>query len=368
MSFYKIIESYHQFDFDHFFAACTSTDVERALQAARPTAKDFLTLLSPAAEDYLESMAQLAHTATLKQFGRAMVLYTPMYLANYCQNQCRYCGFNTKNTIPRKKLTPAEVDVEAASIAASGLRHLLILTGESSIKSPVSYILECVEVLKKHFASLAIEIFPLTEDEYTAMVHAGVDGLTVYQEVYDEKTYAYVHPAGPKSNYRFRLDAPERGCVATMRQVNIGALFGLADWRKEAFFTGLHAQYLQEKYPATEISVSVPRMKPHTGMMEPPSPVDDASLVQIITALRLFQHRAGITLSTREPAVLRDHLLPIGITKISAGSTTAVGGHTGVDTAETRQFEIADQRSVPEIKAALLQQGFQPVFKDWMPL
>lgn len=328
--------------------------------------KDFLALLSPAAAEHLELMAQKAHQLTNQHFGRTIQLYTPMYLSNHCSNHCVYCSFSVKHHLMRKKLTLAEVEKEAESISATGLRHILILTGESPKHSPVSYIADCVKVLKRYFDSIAIEIYPLTTEEYQRLVDAGVDGLTIYQEVYDEGMYSKLHPQGPKKNYHFRLDAPERGCLAKMRGVNIGALLGLEDWRKEAFFTGLHANYLQNKYLDTEISVSIPRIRPNVGGFTPKFDVNDKSLVQIILAVRLFMPRAGIALSTRERAELRNNLVKLGVTKMSAGVSTEVGGHSdSEESSGTGQFQISDERDVEEMKTMLYKMGYQPVLKDW---
>ncbi|MBM7855437.1 2-iminoacetate synthase [Desulfohalotomaculum tongense] len=330
---------------------------------------DFLALLSPKAAAYLEPMAQKAHRLTVQHFGHTILLYTPMYLSNYCTNRCVYCSFSADHRVVRKKLTLEQVEKEAQSIAATGLKHILILTGESPEYSPVSYIANCVQVLKEYFHSISIEIYPLSTEDYARLIGAGVDGLTIYQEVYDEETYRQLHPRGPKRNYRFRLDAPERGCQAKMRGVNIGALLGLEDWRKEAFFTGMHANYLQNKYLDTEISVSIPRIRPNAGGFTPRFDVTDRHLVQIILALRLFMPRVGITISTRERAELRNHLVKLGITKMSAGVSTEVGGHYNrEESSGTGQFEISDQRGVDEIRAMLLEMGYQPVFKDWQSL
>jgi 2-iminoacetate synthase len=217
--------------------------------------------------------------------------------------------------------------------------------------------------LKKYFTSISIEIYPLETEEYAELVAAGVDGMTIYQEVYDQKIYEELHIAGPKRNYAYRFDAPERACQAGMRTVNIGALLGLNDWRKEAFITGIHANYLQGKYLDVEISMSPPRMRPHAGGFPPKVIVDDKNLVQYILAYRLFMPRSGITLSTREAAKLRNNLLKLGVTKMSAGVCTAVGGHTQRGSAS--QFEISDERSVAEVAAMLYQEGYQPVYKDW---
>ncbi|EAX48025.1 thiazole biosynthesis protein ThiH [Thermosinus carboxydivorans Nor1] len=365
-TFYDVIEDYRHFDFAAYFAKVTDSDVRRILRQDRLSALDFLTLLSPQAEAYLEEMAQKAHRLTVQHFGRTMLLYTPLYLANYCVNQCVYCGFQLKNKLERKKLTLAEVEQEAQLIAATGLKHILILTGESRQHSPVSYIKDCVNILKKYFSSISIEIYPLTQEEYAELIGAGVDGLTIYQEVYNEEVYAEMHPAGPKRNYRFRLEAPERACQAGMRTVNIGALLGLNDWRQEAFFTGLHADYLQRRFPDVEVSISPPRMRPHLGGFPPRVVVSDQNLVQYVLAFRLFMPRSGITLSTRENGRLRDAMVRLGVTKMSAGSCTAVGGRS--DQEAVGQFQISDERTVAEVAAMLYAQGYQPVYKDWQAL
>lgn len=364
MSFYERYKQYADFDFDSFYKEITAEDVLRVLGKDKLTARDFMLLLSPAAGQYLESMARKAQRLTHQHFGRVIFLYAPLYLANYCVNRCAYCGFNAENSIRRKKLTPEEVEEEARSISAQGIRHILLLTGESRKHSPVSYIKECVEAVKKYFTSIAIEVYPLETEEYRDLVESGVDGLTIYQEVYDEKIYAEVHLGGPKRDYLFRLNAPERGCRAGMRSVGIGALLGLGDWRKEAFFTGLHAAYLQDNYLDTEISVSLPRLRPHPGSFTPKYEVDDRSLVQIMLAYRLFLPRVGITISTRERAELRNNLIGLGVTRMSAGSSTEVGGYTGREKSEA-QFEVSDDRSVEDFSRMIYSKGYQPVFKDW---
>lgn len=367
MSFYQKFQQYREFNFEAFFQNVTEQKIQKILQKEKLTVEDFLVLISPQAESFLEEMAQKAHQLTTQNFGKEIGLYTPMYLANYCVNQCRYCGFNANNKIPRQKMSLAEVEKEARFIAETGLQHLLILTGDSRVESSVEYILDCVKVLKKYFSSIAIEIYALTEDEYRQMAEAGVDGLTIYQEVYDEKVYDFVHPAGPKKDYQFRLNAPERGARAGLRFLNIGTLLGLHDWRSEVFFCGLHADYLQQKFPDTEVNFSIPRIRPHAGEFQPAVVVSDQNVVQLILAMRLFLPRLGINISTRESAEFRENVLPLGVTKMSAGSTTAVGGHTNTEQS-VGQFEISDERTVAEIKTMLLKKGYQPVLKNWMPL
>ncbi len=343
------------------------SDVRRALACERLDPHDLMALLSPSALPLLEEMAQKARQLTARNFGRTISLFAPLYLANYCANSCLYCSFNCRNSIDRRKLTLQEVELEGQAVADTGLGHLLLLTGESRQHSGPGYIQACVERLRPYFASLGIEVYPLAEEEYEHLYEGGVDSLTLFQETYDEKVYASVHPAGPKRDYRWRLDAPERACRAGIPGVNIGALLGLGEWREDAWATALHAQYLQKNYPDVEIALSVPRLRPHVGGFQPQaSPVTDVALVQIILAYRLYLPRAGITLSTRESPHLRESLLPLGVTRMSAGSLTSVGGYAS--TAGSTQFEIADERSVPEIASMLSRSGYQPVYRDWINL
>ncbi|MBM2825289.1 MAG: thiazole biosynthesis protein ThiH [Dehalococcoidales bacterium] len=367
MTFYDEIIKLKDTDYSAVFERVTPAQIAKILAKTELQPQDFLALLSPQAESVLEEMAQAAHRLTLQHFGRTIILYTPLYLANYCVNHCVYCGFNAANNIQRRKLTLAEVALEAKAIAATGLQHLLILTGESREHSPVSYIKECVTILRRYFSSLAIEIYPLSTEEYAELIAAGVDGLTIYQEVYDEKTYRRVHPSGPKRDYRFRLETPERAGQAGIRTINIGALLGLGEWRSEAFLAGMHLAYLQQQFPEIEVSISFPRMRPQFGNYQPEFPVSDRCLVQSIMALRLFLPRAGITISTRESAALRDNLIRLGVTKMSAGSSTTIGGHTDAKDS-LGQFEISDKRSVDEVRQSIANLGYKPVLKDWHDL
>ena len=364
MSFYDLYARWKDFDYEGFFRSLAPADIQAALAKDRLGEKDFLMLLSPAAVPFLEVMARQAHRLTEQNFGRVIFLFTPLYLSDYCENQCTYCGFNVKNSFTRKKLTEPELDAEAREIAKTGMRHILILTGESRKHTPPAYIKDCLKVLKTHFSSISLEIYPLELGEYEELVEAGADGLTIYQEVYHEGIYDEIHRAGPKKNYRYRLDAPERGCRAGMRTVTIGPLLGLDDWRREVFFAGLHADYLQNSYWDVDVSLSFPRFRPHLGDFQPKAPVSDRDFVQILLASRLFLPRAGLTVSTREPADLRDNVLPLGVTKMSGWSSTAVGGHTGGGSS-TSQFEISDDRNIAEMKEMLLSKGYQPIFKDW---
>ena len=311
MSFYDTCTELMHADLDARMASVTETDVRRALAAHKPTAWDLLAMLSPAASPILEAMAEKGSRLTLQHFGRTIHLFTPLYLSNFCTNHCVYCGFNTKNRIPRSQLTLDQVEAEAKAISAMGLKNLLILTGDCRAKAGPDYLHDCVTVLRKYFPSVSIEIYAMEEDEYRALVVDGVDGMTMFQETYDEALYPSLHPKGPKSDFRFRLDAPERACKAGMRVVNIGALLGLSDWRKDAFLTGMHAAYLMDRYPETDIASSLPRMRPHAGEYQPATVVSDRDLVQVMLALRIFLPRLGIThLHARGPGVPREHPAP----------------------------------------------------------
>ncbi len=367
MSFYETYQTFRQILEQAGKASHGPDQIQRILQQSTLKPWDLYALLSPAAAPFLEQMAQKAHRLTVQHFGRTILLYTPLYLSNYCTNFCRYCGFNAENPIPRKQLSPAEVEKEAQAIAETGLKHILILTGDARQLAGLDYLKSCIAVLRRYFTSIGIEIYALETGEYRELIAAGVDSLTIYQETYDESLYQELHPQGPKKDYCFRLDAPERACRSGIRSVNIAALLGLGDWRTDAFFTGLHADYLQRTFPEVEVGLSLPRMRAHAGAYQPLYPVKDAVLVQIMLALRLYLPRAGIALSTREQAGLRDNLIRLGVTKMSAGSTTRVGGRTQAHD-DVGQFEIADERSVAEMQARIQGLGYQPVFKDWQPI
>ncbi|NJD04029.1 MAG: 2-iminoacetate synthase ThiH [Ruminiclostridium sp.] len=363
MSFYDVIQEYDKFALNREIQKADTEDVKRALSKESLLIQDFAVLVSPAASLCLEEMAKKAQHITLQHFGKAVVLYAPIYLANYCVNHCVYCGFNSKNILSRRKLSLDELSREAESLSQRGIKHILLLTGESRKHSPVRYIENCVREAGKYFSSISLEVYPLEEDDYRMLAETGADGLTVYQEIYDRDVYAVMHPAGPKKNYRFRLDTPERGCRGGMRSVGIGALLGLGDWRTEAFYTALHAYYLTKKYPDVEISVSLPRMRPHAGSFPVQCPVNDKEFVQIMLAFRLLLPHIGITISTRERADFRDNLIGLGVTRMSAGSVTEVGGYS--NKRGDGQFEVSDERSVEEIRQMLYRKGYQPVFKDW---
>lgn len=367
MSFYKTYEKFKSFDIHSFLNSVEERHIRDIIRKNKLTDLDFLTLLSRKSEKYIEEMAMRANRTTIRQFGKVIHFYTPMYLSNYCSNSCKYCGFSINNHIERNQLSLEEVEKEAKSISETGLKHILILTGDAPKIASLDYLKKCCEILKKYFTSIAIEIYALDTDGYAALVKKGVDSITIYQETYDEDLYSKLHLTGPKKDYRYRLDAPERSLDAKMRSAGIGALLGLGDWHFDAFMTGLHADYLQNKYPEAEISVSLPRMRPHAGEFQPTHPVNDLNLVQILTAYRIFLPRVGITISTREDKNFRNNILRLGVTKMSAGSSTTVGGRISNEE-KTGQFEISDDRSVEEMTFDLKTLGYQPVFKDWQPI
>ncbi len=359
----SVFTKYRDFDPGKVCAHTTAAAVARALTKEILDEIDFCALLSPAAHPYLEQMAQKAAFLTRQRFGNAMILFTPLYISNYCDNKCVYCSFAKQHDIARSHLNMDQIDKESAALAKSGIRHILVLTGESPAHVPLKYLCDAISIIRKHFSSIALEVYPLTAEEYRQVCVAGADSVTLYQEVYNEKAYRLFHKGGPKEDFVNRLNAPDRACSAGMHAITVGALLGLGQFEYEAFFSGLHARYLQDTYPSTEVAVAPPRMRPLSNAFKIPYPVSDSLFVQYVCALRLFLPTAGITISTRESAALRNNIVRLGVTKMSAGVTTAVGGH--VTEASTAQFEIADTRSVDQMKKDLRVLGFSPVMHDW---
>ncbi len=345
-------------------AAMTAEDVRRALAAEELAPRDFLALLSPAAEPFLEDMAQKAREVTRRYFGYAVNVFTPLYISDVCTNHCRYCGFNVNNHHPRKHLSVDQAVAEALAIRAEGFEDILVLTGEAPRLSSPEYIAEVIRRIKPHFASIGIEVYALSEEDYRLMVEAGVNNMTMFQETYYPELYAWLHPAGPKSVYSWRLEAPERAGRAGMRSLGVGALLGLDRLEHDGFATGMHAWWLQRRFPGTDICASIPRICAHEGSFAIPHELDDRRFVQYVTALRLFLPRVSITCSSRESADMRNHLVDICVNRVSAGVSTAVGGH--VEGTETPpQFEITDRRSMTAMAADLAARGLQIVYKDW---
>ena len=340
-------------------------DVDRALRTPRRTLADVAALLSDAAGERLEDLAQAAHRLTIQRFGRTVRLFAPLYLSNECVSTCTYCGFSAGNDIVRRTLTPDEARAEAAELVGRGFRHLLLVSGEHARIVSKDYLVDVVTALAPVVPELSIEVQVWDTDTYRRLVAAGCDGLVVYQETYDRATYGQVHLKGKKRNYDWRLAAPDRGAAAGMRRLGIGALLGLsADWRREALAMTAHAAALQHRWWRSEVSVSLPRLRPAAGGYEPADPVDDAAFVQLLCALRLALPDVGISLSTREPAALRDALLPLGVTSMSAGSHTEPGGYATPSDAEP-QFAISDERPPAQVAGVLRAAGYDPVWKDW---
>jgi 2-iminoacetate synthase len=342
-------------------------DVRRALDKDTLNAKDFAVLLSPAAGGELEAAARRARDETMRRFGRARQLFAPLYLANYCTNRCVYCGFHAGSALKRRALTPEEIEAEAEALHATGLRRVLALTGDAPKRTGADYIAAAVAVLARRFSSVGIEVPSQSVEDYARIARAGADGMTMFQETYDPELYARLHPAGPKRDFAYRLDAPQRAAAAGMRSVNLGALLGLGDWRGDIFMTGMHALFLQRRFPGLEIGFSLPRIRPaEADSAFRPSPVADRDFVQALVALRCFMPHACITLSTRENAFMRDKLLPLGVTRLSAGVCTGVGGYARPAPKNNVQFAISDGRSVAEMAADLEKLGYRPVFSDWL--
>ena len=326
-----------------------------------------LVLISPAAEDYLEQMAQSAHRLTVRRFGQTVRLYAPLYLSNYCVNSCRYCGFNTNNKSERVRLNTNQVLKEAKIISENGFKDILLVSGEDRDFVTVDYLTELARKLRGMFSSISVEIYPMSTQEYSRLFKSGIEGVTLYQETYNRNAYRYYHPAGPKADYDNRLNTQDRCAAAGMREIGLGVLLGLTDWRMETLALAEHAHYLAKCYWNSRISFSFPRLRPayKTCLSGCKQTVGDKELVQMITALRLCFADAGLVLSTREPARLRNHLIKLGVTKMSAGSKTSPGGYSKKNDKSAEQFEIDDTRRPADIAAMLKQAGYYPVWKDW---
>ena len=358
----RVLNEMEAYDYDKYTAA----DVRRALSHKSRTTEDFGALLSPAAAPYLEEMAQCAMWEKNIHFGNSICFFTPLYIANYCENYCIYCGFNCHNKIRRAKLTKREIEQEMAEIAKSGLQEILILTGESRKMSDVAYIGETCKTARNYFKVIGLEVYPMNSDEYAYLHQCGADYVTVFQETYHSDKYETLHLSGHKRIFPYRFCAQERALKGGMRGVGFAALLGLDDFRKDAYATGIHAYLLQRKYPYAELSFSCPRLRPIINNDKiNPMDVQEAQLLQVVTAYRLFMPYAGITISTRECARVRDNLVRIAATKISAGVNTGVGSHAkNIEDKGDEQFEISDGRSVEQVMNALEKLELQPVMND----
>lgn len=362
----QVISAMNSYDYNKY----TKEDVIKALKSDVCTPKDFAAYLSPAAAPYLEDMAKKARDEKRKHFGDNVYLFTPLYIANYCENYCIYCGFNCYNKIRRAKLDMDGIEREMKAISETGLEEILILTGESRKMSDVKYIGEACKLARKYFKMVGIEVYPMNSDEYAYLHKCGVDYVTVFQETYDSDVYETLHLKGHKRVFPYRFNAQERALKGGMRGVAFAALLGLSDFRKDAFATGMHAYLLQRKYPHAEIAFSCPRLRPIINNDRiNPKDVHEAQLLQVVTAYRLFMPFASITVSTRECARVRDNLMNIAATKISAGVSTGIGSHSDdIEDSDKgdEQFEISDGRDVKEVYNDLVKIGLQPVMSDYI--
>jgi 2-iminoacetate synthase len=376
-----------------FAARAQDADVSRVLSRGPQSLKDFATLLSPAASARLEELCQRSQALTRRRFGRVIRLFAPLYLSNECINNCAYCGFSRDNPILRVTLSVDDTVREAKALAAQGFRNILLVAGEHPRFVSNGYMADCTRAVADVVPSVSLEVGPMETDEYRPIVDAGAEGLVVYQETYDRDIYARMHTAGPKRNFDWRLECPERAYAAGFRRLGIGALYGLSDWRTEALSLAAHASYLLRHCWKAMLTLSFPRLRPCAGDFQPLTHLGDRDLAQLVAAFRLFLPDAGLVLSTREPARLRDGLLGLGFTHASAGSHTEPGGYTGAGderlhqtvrgrvveadpvalarrnpartTRATGQFDIADDRSPAEVAEALRRLGYEPVWKDW---
>ncbi|MBT9903116.1 MULTISPECIES: 2-iminoacetate synthase ThiH [Anaerostipes] len=359
----RVIAEMNSYDADIY----TAEDVKEALAAETCSVDNFKALLSPAALPFLEEIAQKAQKETRKHFGNSVAIFTPLYIANYCENYCVYCGFNCHNKIKRAQLNAEEIEKEMQAIAATGLEEVLILTGESPNKSSVEYIGEACKIAKKYFKLIGLEVYPMDSKDYAYLHECGADFVTVFQETYNSDKYKTLHLGGRKRIFPYRLNAQERAIMGGMRGVGFAALLGLDDFRKDALATGMHAYLLQKKYPHAEIAFSCPRLRPIINNDKiNPKDVHEPQLLQIICAYRIFMPFASITISTRECERFRDNIIQIAATKISAGVNVGIGGHSQEEEKGDEQFEISDGRSVDEIYHMIEDNGMQPVMTDYI--
>ena len=370
----------------------TSTRAARqAIERPNHSLDDFGCLISPATAPLLEELCRHSQRVTQQRFGKVIRLFAPLYLSNECINNCKYCGFSRDNAILRVTLSPEDVRREAGALVAQGFRNILLVSGEHPKFVSTGYLAECVRVLREHVPSVSLEVGPMETEQYRPIVQAGADGLVVYQETYDREIYAEMHTSGPKRDFDWRMETPERAHAAGFRRLGIGALYGLSDWRLEALGVAAHAAYLLRHCWKAQLTISLPRLRPCAGDFQPRTQMTDRELVQLMCAFRLMFPDVGLVLSTREPAGLRGGLIPLGITLMSAGSHTEPGGYTGAgkeklhhtergrivelgasewanaaaDLHATGQFAIADDRSPQEVSEVIRRLGYEPVWKDW---
>jgi 2-iminoacetate synthase len=365
MSFKEIFDQYSWEEVAESIYSKTAADVERALSKRRSlTLEDFAAMLSPAADAYLEDMAQQSYARTRERFGNTIQMYIPMYLSNECQNICTYCGFSFNNKILRTTLTDEQILKEVEVIKSYGYDHILLVSGEANKTVGTDYFAHALELIRPHFSNISMEVQPLEQQDYERLVEEGLYAVLVYQETYHKENYRDYHPKGKKSNFYYRLDTPDRLGRANIHKIGLGILIGLEDWRVDSWFTALHLDYLRKKYWQTKYSVSFPRLRPAAGYPDPKFVMTDKELVQLICAYRLFDENVELSLSSRESPVFRDNVFKLGVTSTSAGSKTDPGGYaSGLHALE--QFEVSDERTPAEVATAIKKQGLEVVWKDW---
>ncbi|KKO43950.1 thiamine biosynthesis protein ThiH [Arsukibacterium ikkense] len=342
----------------------STAQVQAVLSQPKLTLQDFQALLSPAAEPLLSQMASKAQRLTRQRFGHTVQLFAPLYLSNLCANECTYCGFSLSQKVKRRTLSLSEIEQECLAIKALGIDQVLLVTGEHERKVGMDYFCDALPVIRRYFSSIQLEVQPLDTAEYQLLKQLGVDAVMLYQETYNSRAYQHYHLKGKKADMPWRLDAPDRVGQAGIDKIGLGILLGLTDWRADAMMLAQHLQYLQKQYWQSRFSLSVPRIRPCSGGSGVAYPISDKELIQLICAFRLFAPELEISLSTRESALLRQHVVPLAITSVSAGSKTQPGGYS-VAPENLEQFSIDDSRTPQQVAAALMQQGLQPVWKDW---
>ncbi len=363
--FTELFNTYNWDEIKQSIYSKTKADVEHALnKITKRDLEDFKSLISPAAADYLEPMAQLSQRLTQKRFGKTIQMYVPLYLSNECQNICTYCGFSFDNKLKRKTLTDAEILKEVEAIKALGFDHVLLVTGEANQTVGVPYLKNAIKLIRPHFSLISMEVQPLDQHEYEELITEGLNTVLVYQETYHKEDYKLHHPKGKKSNFNYRLETPDRLGKSGIHKIGLGTLIGLEDWRTDSFFNALHLTYLEKKYWRTKYSISFPRLRPAEGIIEPKVVMNDKELVQLICAYRIFNEEIELSISTRENENFRNNIIKLGITSMSAGSKTNPGGYA-VEKESLEQFEISDERSPKEIEQLIKLNDYEVVWKDW---
>lgn len=364
MTFKHIFDTYNWQQTTDSIYEKTAADVERALAKERRNLEDFKALIAPVAAPYLEQMAQLSHARTLKRFGNTIQMYAPLYLSNECQNICTYCGFSLDNPMRRRTLSGSEILQEVAALKDMNYDHVLLVTGEANKTVGMDYFEKVLPLIRPHFSHISMEVQPLDQSDYERLIALGLNTVLVYQETYHRDKYKQHHPKGKKSNFNYRLDTPDRLGKAGIYKMGLGCLIGLEDWRTDSFFTALHLDYLERTYWQSKYSISFPRLRPFSGGFVPEVVISDRELVQLICAWRLLNEEVELSISTRESERFRNHIIPLGITSMSAGSKTNPGGYA-VEPQSLEQFEISDERSPAQISNMLRERGYEAVWKDW---